>query len=208
MNNEENESIWAKAIPFKEQVQIFKRLMGFVKKFKFEMLIALIGAFLVSVINMALPFGLQYFLDNFLIKQNATVQIIVFAGFLYALGSILKAAIQFTYEYFFALGSEKSLERVRVELYQKLHRLGMRYFDQNPAGSIVSRVTNDTMTLSNFLTVLASVVISFFSIISALVAMFMTNITAGFLMLLFLPIMLFIIWLYSQKKFQTLSQLS
>ena len=42
MNNEENESIWAKAIPFKEQVQIFKRLMGFVKKFKFEMLIALI----------------------------------------------------------------------------------------------------------------------------------------------------------------------
>ncbi|WP_289761806.1 ABC transporter ATP-binding protein [Lactobacillus intestinalis] len=200
MNNEENESIWAKAIPFKEQVQIFKRLMGFVKKFKFEMLIALIGAFLVSVINMALPFGLQYFLDNFLIKQNATVQIIVFAGFLYALGSILKAAIQFTYEYFFALGSEKSLERVRVELYQKLHRLGMRYFDQNPAGSIVSRVTNDTMTLSNFLTVLASVVISFFSIISALVAMFMTNTTAGFLMLLFLPIMLFIIWLYSQKS--------
>lgn len=200
MNNEENESIWAKAIPFKEQVQIFKRLMGFVKKFKFEMLIALVGAFLVSVINMALPFGLQYFLDNFLIKQSATVQIIVFAGFLYALGSILKAAIQFTYEYFFALGSEKSLEKVRVELYQKLHRLGMRYFDQNPAGSIVSRVTNDTMTLSNFLTVLASVVISFFSIISALVAMFMTDTTAGFLMLLFLPIMLFIIWLYSQKS--------
>lgn len=52
MNNEENESIWAKAIPFKEQIQIFKRLMGFVKKFKFEMLIALVGAFLVSVINM------------------------------------------------------------------------------------------------------------------------------------------------------------
>lgn len=199
MNNDENnQSVWAKAIPFKEQMNIFKRLMGFVKRFKFEMIIALIGALLVSIINMVLPFGLQYFLDHFLIKQSATVQIILFAGFLYAIVSLLKAVIQFTYQYFFSLGSEKSLESVRRALYKKLHTLGMRYFDQTPAGSIVSRVTNDTMTLSQFLTVLSSVVISFFSIVSALVAMFMTSRTAGFLMLLFLPIMLFIIWLYSQ----------
>ena len=199
MNNDEsNQSVWAKAIPIKEQVGIFKRLMGFVKRFKFEMIIALVGALFVSIINMLLPFGLQYFLDHFLIKKSATVQIVLFAGFLYALGSLLKAIIQFTYQYFFALGSEKSLESVRRALYRKLHTLGMRYFDQTPAGSIVSRVTNDTMTLSQFLTVLSSVVISFFSIVSALVAMFATNRTAGWLILIFLPIMLFIIWLYSQ----------
>ncbi|GAA0868089.1 hypothetical protein GCM10008918_06160 [Lactobacillus kefiranofaciens subsp. kefiranofaciens] len=94
MNNEENqESVWAKAIPFKEQVAIFKRLMKFVKKFKFEMIIALVGAFIVSIINILLPRGLQYFLDVFLLHQSATVQVILFAGFLYALGSILKAVI-------------------------------------------------------------------------------------------------------------------
>lgn len=201
MNNENSgESVWAKAIPVREQINIFKRLMGFVMHFKREMLIALVGAFLVSVINMALPFGLQYFLDHFLIKQDATKQIILFAGFLYAMGSFLKAILQFSYEFCFSLGSEKSLEEIRKVLYQKLHSLGMRYFDQTPAGSIVSRVTNDTMTLSNFLTVLSSVVISFFSVVSALVAMFLTNKTAGFLMLLFLPILLFIIWLYSYES--------
>ena len=145
MNNEEKqESVWSKAIPFKEQVDIFKRLMGFVKQFKFEMIVALVGAFIVSVINILLPRGLQYFLDHFLLHQSTTVQVILFAGFLYALGSILKAIIQFTYQYFFALGSEKTLESVRRALYRKLHKLGMRYFDQTPAGSIVSRVTNDT----------------------------------------------------------------
>lgn len=200
MNNEENNSVWSKAIPFKEQMQIFKRLLTFVKAFKFDMIIALVGAFLVSVINMLLPYGLQYFLDNFLVKQSATVQIILFAGLLYAIGTIMKAVIQFTYEYFFALGSEKSLESVRKALYRKLHTLGMRYFDQNPAGSIVSRVTNDTMTLSNFLTVLSSVVISIFSIVSALVAMFSTNKTAGWLILAFLPILLLVIWLFSQRS--------
>ena len=201
MNNDgEYKSVWSKEIPVKQQIHIFKRLMGFVKMFKTEMIIAAVGAFLVSVINMFLPFGLQYFLDHFLLKQSATVQVILFAGFLYAAGSLLKAILQFTYQYFFSLGSEKSLESVRRALYRKLHSLGMRYFDQTPSGSIVSRVTNDTMTLSNFLTVLSTVVISIFSVSSALVTMFLTNQTAGWLILLFLPILLLVIWLYSRKS--------
>ena len=194
------QSVWSQEIPVKEQLSIFKRLMRFVMHFKNEMIIAGIGAFLVSVINVLLPYGLQYFLDNFLSKADVTTQIILFAGFLYAFGSIVKGILQFTYEYFFALGSEKSLEGLRSELYKKLHTLGMRYFDQTPAGSIVSRVTNDTMTLSNFLTVLSSVVISFFSIISAMVAMFSTNVVAGFIVLAFLPLLLVIIWQYSKRS--------
>ncbi len=194
------ESVWSKEIPVKEQIGIFKRLLRFVMHFKNEMIIAGVGAFLVSVINMLLPYGLQYFLDNYLVKANVTTQVILFAGFLYAFGSVIKGILQFTYEYFFALGSEKSLEDLRSALYQKLHQLGMRYFDQTPAGSIVSRVTNDTMTLSNFLTVLSSVVISFFSIISALVAMFTTNFLAGLIVLAFLPILLLIIWQYSKRS--------
>ena len=194
------QSVWSQEIPVKEQLSIFKRLLRFVMHFKNEMIIAGIGAFLVSVINVLLPYGLQYFLDNFLSKADVTKQIILFAGFLYAFGSIVKGILQFTYEYFFALGSEKSLEGLRSELYKKLHTLGMRYFDQTPAGSIVSRVTNDTMTLSNFLTVLSSVVISFFSIISAMVAMFSTNVVAGFIVLAFLPLLLVIIWQYSKRS--------
>ena len=194
------QSVWSQEIPVKEQLSIFKRLLRFVMHFKNEMVIAGIGAFLVSVINVLLPYGLQYFLDNFLSKADVTTQIILFAGFLYAFGSIVKGILQFTYEYFFALGSEKSLEGLRSELYKKLHTLGMRYFDQTPAGSIVSRVTNDTMTLSNFLTVLSSVVISFFSIISAMVAMFSTNVVAGFIVLAFLPLLLVIIWQYSKRS--------
>lgn len=201
MDDQSNyESVWSKEIPVKEQISIFKRLMRFVLRFKNEMIIAVVGAFLVSVINMLLPYGLQFFLDNYLVKVDVTTQVILFAGFLYAFGSLIKGALQFTYEYFFALGSEKSLEGLRSALYKQLHKLGMRYFDQTPAGSIVSRVTNDTMTLSNFLTVLASVVMSFFSIISAMVAMFSTNFLAGLIVLAFLPILLLIIWQYSRRS--------
>lgn len=201
MDDQNNyESVWSQEIPVKEQIGIFKRLLRFVMHFKNEMIVAGVGAFLVSVINMLLPYGLQFFLDNYLVKADVTTQIILFAGFLYAFGSLLKGILQFTYEYFFSLGSEKSLEGLRSELYKKLHTLGMRYFDQTPAGSIVSRVTNDTMTLSNFLTVLSSVVMSFFSLVSAMVAMFSTNFLAGVIVVAFLPLLLFIIWQYSKRS--------
>ncbi|WEV50445.1 ABC transporter ATP-binding protein [Lactobacillus sp. ESL0731] len=198
--DERNESVWSKEIPVREQLDIFKRLVRFVLQFKNEMIIAGVGALLVSIINMLLPYGLQFFLDNYLVKADVTTQVIIFAGSLYAGGSVIKGILQFTYEYFFALGSEKSLEGLRAELYKKLHTLGMRYFDQTPAGSIVSRVTNDTMTLSNFLTVLSSVVLSLFSIISALVAMFSTNVLAGLIVLAFLPLSLIVIWQYSKRS--------
>lgn len=199
-NNEESKSVWSKAIPFKEQIQIFKRVLKYVKPFKVEMGIAIFGAFLVSVINMLLPRGLQFFLDNYLIKQKATVQIIIWAGLLYGLGTIIKALLQFVYQYLYALGAEKTLESVRKDLYRKLHSLGMRYFDQTPAGSIVSRVTNDTMTLSDFLGVLCQVVIGVFSLITAFVAMYVTNKVAALIVLLFLPILGFIFWIYTQKS--------
>lgn len=199
-NNEETKSVWSKAIPLKEQIHIFKRVLKYVKPFKVEMGIAVFGAFLVSVINMLLPRGLQFFLDNYLIKQKATVQIIIWAGLLYGLGTIIKAVLQFVYQYLYALGAEKTLESVRKDLYRKLHSLGMRYFDQTPAGSIVSRVTNDTMTLSDFLGVLCQVVIGVFSLVTAFVAMYVTNKFAALIVLLFLPILGFVFWIYTQKS--------
>ena len=200
MDEKSNQSIWAKNIPMKEQWQIIKRLFGFFMYYKVQIIVAIIGAFLVSAINMLLPYGLQYFLDHFLLNQSATTQIILFAGLLYALVSIIKAILQFVYEYYYAVGAEYTLEKVRKVLYRKLHRLGMRYFDQTPAGSIVSRVTNDTMTLSSFLTVVNSTLMAIFSIITALIAMFMTNKIAGLLMLVFLPIMLLIMYVYSLQS--------
>lgn len=200
MDGKNDQSIWAKNIPMKEQWQIIKRLFSFFMYYKAQIIVAIIGAFLVSAINMVLPYGLQYFLDHFLLNQSATTQIILFAGLLYALVSIVKAILQFVYEYYYAIGAGYTLEKVRKALYRKLHKLGMRYFDQTPAGSIVSRVTNDTMTLSSFLTVINSTLMAIFSIITALIAMFMTNKTAGLLMLVFLPIMLLIMYIYSPQS--------
>ncbi|MDD6406801.1 MAG: ABC transporter ATP-binding protein [Lactobacillus equicursoris] len=206
MNNdsqEEYQSVWNQTITVKEQWQILKRLWKFIWLFKAELLTALAGMIIVSAINMMLPTWLQYYMDHYLKGDHVSFQIMVYVAVIYALGILFKAVFQFTYEYLYALTGEKALEKIRRVLYHKIHTLGMRYFDQTPAGSILSRVTNDTMTLSTFMQVFSAFMLGIVSTITALIAMYMADPVAATIVFFFVPVIIFAIWLYNRINSKT-----
>lgn len=206
MNNdsqEEYQSVWNQTITVKEQWQILKRLWKFIWLFKAELLTALAGMIIVSAINMLLPTWLQYYMDHYLKGDHVSFQIMVYVALIYALGILFKAVFQFTYEYLYALTGEKALEKIRRVLYHKIHTLGMRYFDQTPAGSILSRVTNDTMTLSTFMQVFSAFMLGIVSIITALIAMYMADPVAATIVFFFVPVIILAIWLYNRINSKT-----
>ncbi len=206
MNNdsqEEYQSVWNQTITVKEQWRILKRLWKFIWLFKAELLTALAGMIIVSAINMMLPTWLQYYMDHYLKGDHVSFQIMVYVALIYALGILFKAVFQFTYEYLYALTGEKALEKIRRVLYHKIHTLGMRYFDQTPAGSILSRVTNDTMTLSTFMQVFSAFMLGIVSIITALIAMYMADPVAATIVFFFVPVIIFAIWLYNRINSKT-----
>ncbi len=191
------ESAWAKSIPFKEQLHIMKRLLGYTRPYKKQFLGALLAAALLAGANVALPAVLQYYMNHYLSQMSATTAIIFAFGGLYALGTLIKAVFQFFQTFLFSMGAERGLEDVRRQLFKKLHTLGMRYFDQTPAGSIVSRVTNDTMTMTDFWNVILSVIVGLFSIVSSFAMMYKLDAKIALMVLAFLPVLLLAIWYYS-----------
>ncbi|WP_225047841.1 ABC transporter ATP-binding protein [Lacticaseibacillus kribbianus] len=174
-----------------------KRLLGYTRPYKKQFLGALLAAALLAGANVVLPQILQYYMDHFLSKMSATTAIIFAFGGLYALGTVIKAVFQFFQTFLFSMGAERGLEDVRRQLFKKLHSLGMRYFDQTPAGSIVSRVTNDTMTMTDFWNVILSVIVGLFSIVSSFMMMYALNAKVSLLVLAFLPVLILAIWYYS-----------
>ena len=195
---EKQQSEWAKSMPFKEQLSIIKRLFQYAKPFRNTFIVAIVFAFLLSVVNILLPRILQFFIDNYLMKQSATMQVILFFAGLYFFGTIVKAVVWFLQWYLYSLGALRTFQFIRVKLFEKLHTLGMRYFDQTPAGSIVSRVTNDTETLFEFWYVFLSVVTGLFAVVSSFVAMFQISAKIALLNLIFLPILGLVIWYYQK----------
>jgi len=84
------------------------------------------------------------------------------------------ASIAFNYGqgYIMAGVSMRIMYRLRKELSEKIHRLPLQYFDKNPPGDVLSRISNDADTLSNTLSQgLAQLVMSATAVIGIIVMM-------------------------------------
>lgn len=194
----EQQSEWSKSFTLKEQASILKRIFKFARPFAATFFFAVIFSIALAVINVYMPQILQYFMDHYLQTKSATMRILyLFAG-LYFATSIIKAFIWFGQWYLYAVASIKTLNRIRVILFEKLQQLGIRYFDQTPAGSIVSRVTNDTETLYDFWNVFMMVLTGILSLVSSFVAMYALDKKIALVNLAFLPLLILIIVTYQR----------
>nr|WP_211252975.1 ABC transporter ATP-binding protein [Carnobacterium gallinarum] len=193
---ENHKSDWQKSIPLKEQFSIVKRMFVFAKPFRKQFFIAVFFGAGLAIINVLLPRVLQIFMDSYLTPKKATTEIIITFAAIYFGVTLTKIIVLFCQMYIFNMAAEKTVQNIRNQLFEKLHTLGMRYFDQTPAGSIVSRVTNDTETIKEFWAVFLTVLQGMFAVISAFTAMFLLNRTIALWCLAFLPVLAVVVWYY------------
>ncbi len=88
--------------------------------------------------------------------------------------------------------SQSSVQNIRNDLFEKLQKLPVRYFDSNPTGEIMSRFTNDVdnidVMLNNSLT---SIVSGMISIVGTFIFMLTTNIWLTLITVVFVPVFIF-----------------
>ncbi|WP_434432468.1 ABC transporter ATP-binding protein [Lactiplantibacillus paraplantarum] len=192
------QSVWARSMPVKEQLTVIRRLLPYAKPFKWFFIAAIVFSGLISVVNIYLPRVLQTFIDHYLKTGHATVPVMWYFAGLYFFGMVVRALMQFVQNFSSTMGAEYMLENVRRQMFAKLHRMGMRYFDQVPGGSILSRLTNDTMSFSNFWALFNTLFTAFFAVISSFVAMYLTDAQIALWLLIFMPFLAVTIWYYQR----------
>ena len=192
----QNTSAWSGKMTAATQFQTVRALFRFMKPYAKYFYGALILAAAISVVNVLLPRLLQTFMNQHLHRMSPTWRLLIVFALLYFTITLVKAVAQFFSDYWFMSAAEFMVEDVRMKLYRKLHTLGMRYFDQTPAGSLVSRVTNDTSSFTDFWELFLTLTTGVFAIVSAFIAMWLTDVHVMLVTLLFVPLLLGSIWLY------------
>ncbi len=85
--------------------------------------------------------------------------------------------------------TQTAIVNIRAELFEKLQRLPLRYFDSRPAGDIMSRFTNDVDNIRNMLNnSLLSVISGVITLIGTFVFMLTTSFWLTLVTILFIPI--------------------
>ena len=126
---------------------LFKRLLRYVKKYRFAFFIAAISVILLAVFAAVRPVLLGYIIDHF-VKTKMSEQLVkymlIMLGFL-----IMEALFQFIFIFFANYLGQNIIKDIRFQLFQKIIHFKMAYFDITPVGKIVTRVVSDIETIAS-----------------------------------------------------------
>ena len=187
-----------------EQWAVLKRLLSYLKPYSLLTFLALAFLLATTVVKSIIPLVASHFIDQYLnnLNQLAVTVLLVYYG-LY----ILQTIVQYVGNLLFARVSYSIVRDIRRDAFANMEKLGMSYFDKTPAGSIVSRLTNDTETISDmFSGILSSFISAVFIFVTTLYTMLVLDYRLTALVLLFLPLIFLLVNLYRKKSVKVIEK--
>lgn len=183
----------------------FRRLLGYMWRYKWISLLALAFIFATTLVTTALPLLARSYIDQFVSREAATnglYLLVIYYGLF-----LLRVLLTFLGQYAFARVAYSIVRDLRQETFANMQQLGMAYFDQTAAGAIVSRLTNDTQSVADmFSSIFSNFLSSMLILVVTIVTMLALNWRLTLLIVLFLPIMLGSIILYQRLSNRLLKQ--
>lgn len=142
---------WTDVCPFcLQKTKVLKRMLTFVKPYWFAAAGGFLLLVLIQLADLAQPLLMRFTVDEALLKKNLHHLVVVVAAVLGL--NFAGAVLSGVRSYLMAWLGERIVMDIRRRLYEHLHLLSLRFFDQEQTGRLVSRVTNDTGQLQDFLT--------------------------------------------------------
>lgn len=186
--------------------KVIKRLLKYiVKDYKFRLIIALVCIVLVSLSMVGGSVYLQVLIDNYIEPMigNANPDfgpfvraILVMIG-IYSIGPIagyIQGRVMVTV-------AQGTLKKIRDELFTKMEKLPIRYFDTNTFGDVMSRYTNDVDSIEQMISQsLPQMLTSIITIVAVIIAMIVTNIYLTLTALAVLAVIFLVTKILTQKS--------
>ncbi|AOZ94312.1 ABC transporter ATP-binding protein [Paenibacillus crassostreae] len=121
---------------------------------------------------------------------------------LYLILLVVTIFTEFGKTYWLQSSANRVIQKLRTDVYAHIQRLPVHFFDNLPAGKVVSRITNDTEAVKDlFVAVLSNFSSGVVYIAGVYVALFILDVRLGLVCLFVIPIL--IVWIILYRKFAT-----
>ena len=185
-----------------------KRLFGYLMPFRQPLLLIVFFVLLQSLLGLVGPYLLGSAIDKSIggkdingLARNAVLMLIAY---------FLSNSFNLIANRKMAIISQNALKNLRRDLFVHIQWLPMRFFDTNPAGGLMSRLTNDIDAINqavsqNIISLVAGVI----TMSGILVSMFVLNHWLALTSLIVIPIMYFFsnfVAKYTRKGFRELQK--
>lgn len=121
--------------------RLMRRLWGYIKPHRGTFIASLVCLPLTASLALLQPYLLKVAIDDH-IAIGDTVGLMRIGG-LYALALVGELALMYVQYYLTMIVAQRSLAALRVDLVAHMQKLPARFFDRNPVGRLVTRLTTD-----------------------------------------------------------------
>lgn len=173
-----------------------KRLLGYLLKHKVTIVVVAVCIILSSLTNVASSVFLQLLIDDYITPAlgSASPVLTGMAKLIITMIGIFVVGIVSSYLYMRLMGvmSQKILKEIRDEMFEKMQKLPIKYFDTHSHGDIMSHYTNDADTLRQMLSQsLPQMFSSIITLAAIIITMIITSWQLTLVVAVFLALMLF-----------------
>lgn len=175
------------------------RLIRYAKPYQWQFLGAFLILLLATSLEMLAPWLMKIILDEHIAPGvNDVMGLAIMGSALF--GTYLGSAIlQYLQNVKFQENALKVVHDIRRMLFAHVLKLPMRYFDSEPTGRLVSRITNDSEVLRQmFVGVIPAILQAFFRVVGIFIAMALLDIRLMLMTTLLIPVMLLAIHFYQK----------
>lgn len=168
------------------------KLFSYLLKQRWQVIVVLICVTVSAITQVWGLAMLEPIIDNYILKGDidGLLSAVIKMAMIYLVSTITT----FIYNRLMIRVGERSIRNIRRDLFEKIQKMPINFFDTNQHGQIMSRFTNDTDVLSQSLSsTLPTLVRSLLMLVGTLVVMFGLSLKLTLVMLLGLAIMILVL---------------
>ncbi len=174
----------------KNQRETLSRVWHYVKQQKIGLFFSIFFVIASTFLSLAGPYMIGHIIDDYIMKKDieGTIRLGILLAVIFSVASILT----WLQTYVMIHVAMKTIRTLRLELFQKLQTLTLRFFDQRALGDLMSRVTNDIDNLNTALAQsVTQIVSSILTVIGVSIAMFTLSWQLAIVTLIIIPLIVF-----------------
>lgn len=172
--------------------QIMRRLLRYMKPYWAPIALCIVLLFLITAGNLVTPYLMKLAIDNYLFKiTSESIKGIARISVIYLVITAISGIMNYIQIYVLQYTGQRIIYNMREEIFSHIESMHLAFFDKNPTGRLVTRVTNDTDTLNEMYTsVVVNLFRDVFMLVGITIAMLWLNYKLALVAISFLPIVI------------------
>ncbi len=176
--------------------KLFGKLLAFVKPYNITFFGVMLSAIIISLLSTLTPYLLKVVVDDYLLTKNYEGMLVIILIMIIVLFSEVVFMYIFTYNANW-LG-QKVIKDLRVNVFQKIIKFKMSFFDKNAVGRLVTRTVNDIETIASiFSQGLFTIIADFLKMATVITVMTIISIELTIVVISIFPLLI-----YATRVFQ------